>query len=47
MNGPVNRRQFFHAAALTGGGLALGQALPGWARSGHGGMGGDMAGDGF
>ena len=44
MTGPVNRRQFFRAAALTGGGLALGQALPAWARSGHGDMGGGMAG---
>jgi FtsP/CotA-like multicopper oxidase with cupredoxin domain len=43
----IDRRQFFRAAALTGGGLALGQALPAWARSGHsgmGGMGGGMAG---
>ena len=36
----IDRRQFFRAAALTGGGLALGQALPAWARSGYGGMGG-------
>ena len=36
----IDRRQFFRSAALTGGGLALGGALPAWARSGHGGMAG-------
>ena len=40
MSDRIDRRQFFRSAALTGGGLALGQALPAWARSGHGGMGG-------
>ena len=40
----IDRRQFFRAAAFTGGGLALSQALPAWARSGHGDMGGGMAG---
>ena len=36
----IDRRQFFRAAAMTGGGLALGGALPAWARSGHGGVAG-------
>ncbi len=36
----IDRRQFFRAAAMTGGGLALGVALPAWARSGHGGVAG-------
>ena len=45
MTGLVNRRQFFRTAALTGGGLALTQALPAWAASGHGGMAGMPAAD--
>ena len=40
MTGLVNRRQFFRTAALTGSGLALTQALPAWAASGHGAMAG-------
>ena len=32
----LNRRQFFRTAAYAGGGFALTQALPSWARSGHG-----------
>ena len=36
----IDRRHFFRAAALTGGGLALSQALPAWAASGHGAMAG-------
>ena len=45
MTGLVNRRQFFRAAALTGSGLALTQALPAWAASGHGAMAGMTAAD--
>ena len=45
MTGLVNRRQFFRAAALTGSGLALTQALPAWAASGHGAMAGMPAAD--
>ena len=43
MRDHIDRRQFFRAAAFTGGGLALGGALPAWAASGHGGMAGMAA----
>ena len=43
MTDRIDRRQFFRTAAFTGGGLALGAALPAWARSGHSGMAGMAA----
>ena len=43
MTDRIDRRQFFRAAAFTGGAMALGEALPAWARSGHSGMAGMAA----